>query len=181
MDRQSRLSYIESVGTFYSREGLVRARAGWKAAGRTVVFTNGCYDLLHPGHIRLLEHARTLGEILVVAIESDQAVRARPLRGDVPLRNAPARPITPAPERAEILAALAAVDYVTEFDGPSPHDFLARLLPDVVVMGGKIGANPDARRGGSDLERLGCRIVRVPLEPGYSTDLLLQRIRELRP
>jgi bifunctional ADP-heptose synthase (sugar kinase/adenylyltransferase) len=75
MDRRERVSYIESVGTLYGRDELVEARAGWKAAGKTVVFTNGCYDLLHPGHIRLLEKARSLGDVLILALNSDASVR----------------------------------------------------------------------------------------------------------
>ncbi|HET7751279.1 MAG TPA: adenylyltransferase/cytidyltransferase family protein, partial [Terriglobales bacterium] len=94
------MSYIESVGTFYSRDELVRARAEWKAAGKTVVFTNGCYDLLHPGHIRLLEKARTLGDILILALNSDDSVRR--LKG-------PSRPLIPERERAEVALGLAAV------------------------------------------------------------------------
>lgn len=141
---------------------------------------SGCFDLLHPGHIRLLEQARNLGEILIVAIESDAAVRARFPKADASIRNAAARPVTPAGERAEILAALAAVDYVTEFDGESPYGFLARLLPDVVVIGGSAGTNGIAGRDANDLPRLGCKVVRVPLEPGYSTELLIERILESR-
>src|SRR5579864_6535423 len=107
MDRQSRLSYIESVGTFYSREELVEVRAGWKAAGKTVVFTNGCYDLLHPGHIRLLEKARSLGDILILALNSDDSVRR--LKG-------PSRPLISEQDRAALAASLEAVDAVTIFD-----------------------------------------------------------------
>src|SRR6201997_442712 len=93
MDRQSCLSYIEGVGTFYSREELVRTRAEWKAAGKKVVFTNGCYDLLHPGHIRLLEKARSLGDVLILALNSDDSVRR--LKG-------PSRPLMPQDERVEV-------------------------------------------------------------------------------
>lgn len=138
---------------------------------------SGCFDLLHPGHIRLLEQARNLGDILVVAIESDAAVRARFQKANASIRNAAARPVTPAGERTEILAALAAVDYVTEFEGESPLSFLARLLPDVVI-GGSAGTNGIAGREANDLARMGCKIVRVPLEPGYSTEFLIQRILE---
>ena len=91
MDSRKHLSYIESVGTFYDRDELVEARAGWKAAGKTVVFTNGCYDLLHPGHIRLLEQARSLGDILILALNSDDSVRR--LKG-------PSRPLNPLTLRA---------------------------------------------------------------------------------
>lgn len=141
---------------------------------------NGCFDLLHPGHIRLLEHARSLGEILVVAIESDEAARARSGQADKPLRRGPTRIITPAVERAEILAALAAVDFVVEFDGKSPHEFFTRFCPDVIVVGGKAGSDSISPRDAGELEGRGCKIVRVPLEPGYSNSLLIQRISELR-
>src|SRR5437870_6808462 len=104
LDRRRELSYIENVGAFYSREKLVRARAGWKTAGKTVVLTNGCYDLLHPGHIRLLEKARSLGDILVLALNSDSSVER--LKG-------PFRPLIPEQERAELAQQLEAVDAVT--------------------------------------------------------------------
>ncbi len=91
-----------------------------------------------------------------------------------------ARPVTPVGERAEILAALAAVDYVTEFEGESPYGFLARLLPDVVVMGGSAGTNGTAARDSNDFKRLECKVVRVALEPGYSTEILIERILESR-
>jgi D-beta-D-heptose 7-phosphate kinase / D-beta-D-heptose 1-phosphate adenosyltransferase len=114
-----------------------------------VVCASGCSDLLHPGHIRSLEHARSLGDILVVAMESDGAVRGRLGPGDN--SNAWSRPITPAAQRAETLAALAAVDYVVDLEAESPH-------------------HP---------ERSGCPIAHVPLEPGYSTARLIERILEL--
>ncbi len=139
----------------------------------------GGFDLLHPGHIRLLEHARSLGAILAVAIESDAAIRARSESGKAPHRESPGRPITPAAERAEILAALAAVDYVTEFEGPAPLEFLVRLLPDVVVSGNASGPEVLSRHDEAQLERAGCKIIRVPLEPGYSTSRLIDRILEL--
>ena len=96
------------------------------------MFTNGCFDLLHPGHLRCLEQARALGDVLVVAINSDASVRE--LKGD-------GRPILPQEERAEILAALAAVDYVTIFDAPTPRELIARVLPAVLVKGGDWGAD----------------------------------------
>jgi rfaE bifunctional protein nucleotidyltransferase chain/domain len=145
-----------------------------------VVCASGCFDLLHPGHIRLLEYARTLGKILVVAIEGDAAARARFGSGNAPLRQSTDRPIHPASVRAEILAALAAVDLVTAVESSSPEDFIGRFLPDVVVLGGSAGTDPAARRDAGELERLGSRVMRVPLEPGYSTSRLIERIQELR-
>ena len=139
---------------------------------------SGCFDLLHPGHIRFLEHAKNLGKILVVAIEGDRVARAR--FGNGPLRRSTDRPIHPAAVRTEILAALAAVDFVTAVESGSPQDFIARFLPDVVLLGGSAETDPAARRDSGELERLGCRVMRVPLEPGYSTSRLIERIQELR-
>jgi rfaE bifunctional protein nucleotidyltransferase chain/domain len=145
-----------------------------------VVCASGCFDLLHPGHVRLLEHARSLGDILVVAIESDGSVRARSEAGRAPRPNPPRRPITPAVERAEILAALAAVDFVVELEGASSDRFLARFSPDVVIVGGSAVSDSVALREAGELERPGYTIARVALEPGYSTALLIERILELR-
>jgi rfaE bifunctional protein nucleotidyltransferase chain/domain len=145
-----------------------------------VVCASGCFDLLHPGHIRLLEQAKSLGDILVVAMESDAAVRARSAAGNGAAGKKPARPITPAPERAEILASLAAVDFVVELKDASVGEFLARLLPDVIVLGGSAASDPAARREAGELEALGCKVARIPLEPGYSTTRLIERILELR-
>jgi rfaE bifunctional protein nucleotidyltransferase chain/domain len=144
------------------------------------VCASGCFDLLHPGHIRLLEYAKTLGKILVVAIEGDATSRARFKTADGPVHLPCARPIHPAETRAEILAALAAVDFVAEVENGSPQEFLLRFLPEVMVLGGSAGTDARARGEGVALERLGCRVVRVPLEPGYSTRGLIERIQELR-
>jgi rfaE bifunctional protein nucleotidyltransferase chain/domain len=170
----------QTLGQVVSQAELISLRGAWKRAGKAVVCASGCFDLLHPGHIRLLEHARSLGDVLVVAIESDASVRARSAAGMAPGRNPPPRPITPAVERAEILAALAAVDVVVELEGASSHQFLARFLPDVVIVGGSAGSDSVASRDAVELERLGCKIARVPLEPGYSTASLIERILELR-
>lgn len=141
---------------------------------------SGCFDLLHPGHIRLLEHARSLGDVLVVAIESDAAAGTRSTSGNRLAKQTLSRPIIPSAERAEILAALSAVGCVIEFEGLSPHELFLRLLPDVVVVGGSGGLDQSAHREITDLEALGCKIVRIPLEPGYSTTRLIERILERR-
>lgn len=171
------------MGQVVSQSELILHRGEWKRNGRGLVCVSGCFDLLHPGHIRLLEQARALGDILVVAVQSDASVRAtagretRPRQG--PGKYTPPRPITPAAERAEILAALAAVDYVVEFDEPSPREFLARLRPDDFVRGGAAGADEAAHREDEAIEAAGCKVVRVPLEPGYSTTRLIERIADL--
>jgi rfaE bifunctional protein nucleotidyltransferase chain/domain len=176
LDRPDR----QTLGQVVSQAELISRRGRWKRAGMVVVCASGCFDLLHPGHIRLVEHARSLPDILVVAIESDRSVRARSEAGTAPGRSAGLRPITPAVERAEILAALAAVDSVVEWEGASPDPFLARLLPDVVILGGSAVSGSVTPRHAGELEGLGCMIARVPLEPGYSTALLIERILELR-
>jgi rfaE bifunctional protein nucleotidyltransferase chain/domain len=168
------------LGQVVSQSELISLRGQWKRAGKGVVCASGCFDLLHPGHIRLLEHASSLGDILVVAIESDATVGARSAAGNGSAKKASARPITPSAERAEILAALAAVGYVVVFEGPSPREFLARLLPDVAVLGGSGGSDLSEPREVADLEDLGCKVARVPLEPGYSTSRLIERILEPR-
>jgi len=156
------------VGQVVSQEKLILHRGEWKRNGRRVVFVSGRFDLLHPGHIRLLEQARKLGEILVVGVQSDAAVHASSAGG--PTKNCPERPITPASERMEILAAIAAVDYAIEFDAPTPNDLLAQLEPDIVAVGGGDPAGGNA----------GKKIVRIPLEPGFSTSRLIDRITQPR-
>lgn len=156
------------LGVVVSQEEVILHAAGEKRNGRRVVFTNGCFDLLHPGHIRCLEQARALGDALVVAINSDASVRQ--IKGAN-------RPIIPQEERAELLAALACVDYVTIFDAPTPRDLIARLLPAVLVKGGDWG--PGEIVGREEVEAAGGRVVSIPLAPGHSTSALLERIRHL--
>ena len=134
-----------------------------KRQGKRVVFTNGCFDLLHPGHTRYLAEARKLGDALIVAVNSDRSVRA--LKG-------PGRPLQPQAERAEILAALAAVDYVTIFDDPTPQAVIARLLPDVLVKGGDW--RPDEIVGRQEVEAAGGKVVSMPVVPGYSTSAIVE-------
>jgi rfaE bifunctional protein nucleotidyltransferase chain/domain len=155
---------ISAVGTFYSREELVAARGEWKRAGKTVVFTNGCYDLLHPGHIRLLERARALGDILILALNTDASV-AR-LKG-------PNRPIIPESDRAEMAIALEAVDAVTIFDEDTPRELIAAVLPDVLVKGADWS---HFIAGREEVEAAGGRVLPLPLEPGYSTTNIVDTI-----
>jgi rfaE bifunctional protein nucleotidyltransferase chain/domain len=161
------------LGQVVSQGELILHRGEWKRNGRGLVCASGAFDLLHPGHIRLLEQARSLGEVLAVAVQGDASVREQ-------LGNTArvARPVTPAAERMEIVAALAAVDFVVPFDEPSPHQFLVNLAPDVFVEGGS-GGRRELGLQQRELEALGCRTVRVPLEPGYSTAQLIERITHL--
>jgi cytidyltransferase-like protein len=171
-----------------SQSELILQRQEWKRNGQRVVCAAGVFDLLHPGHIRLLEQARGLGDVLVVALQSDPSIRsnrrqssqaaATPSRADRQI--AARRPITPATERAEILTALAAVDYVVEFDEPTPREFVARLAPDIVVKGGEPGSQESAFLDDEAVKAAAGRVVRVALEPGYSTSLLIERITQLR-
>jgi D-glycero-beta-D-manno-heptose 1-phosphate adenylyltransferase len=138
-----------------------------KRNGRRLVFTNGCFDLLHPGHIRSLELARELGDALIVGLNSDASVRQ--LKG-------PGRPVIPEPERAEILAALESVDAVVIFDELTPREIISRLLPDVLVKGGDWPG--DQIVGREEVEAAGGRVVSIPVVPGYSTSAILQKIRE---
>jgi D-glycero-beta-D-manno-heptose 1-phosphate adenylyltransferase len=135
--------------------------------GRRIVFTNGCFDLLHPGHIRSLEQARELGDALVIGLNSDASVRQ--LKGE-------GRPVIAERERAEILAALESVDAVVIFDAPTPRELIAALLPDVLVKGGDWPG--DQIVGREEVEAAGGRVVSIPVVPGYSTTAILRKIRE---
>jgi rfaE bifunctional protein nucleotidyltransferase chain/domain len=164
MDSRQLLSYIEGVGTFYGRDELADARARWKAAGKTVVFTNGCYDLLHPGHIRLLEKARSLGDVLILALNSDDSVRR--LKGS-------SRPLIAECERVEVALGLEAVDAVTLFDEDTPRELIAAVLPDVLVKGAD-WAHWIAGR--EEVEAAGGKVMALSLEPGYSTTGIVETI-----
>ena len=138
-----------------------------KRNGRRVVFTNGCFDLLHPGHIQCLEQARELGDVLIVGLNSDASVRQ--LKGE-------GRPLLPERERAEILAALESVDAVVIFDDLTPQRVIARLLPDILVKGGDWAG--DRIVGREEVEAAGGRVVSAPVVPGYSTTEIVKKIRE---
>jgi D-beta-D-heptose 7-phosphate kinase/D-beta-D-heptose 1-phosphate adenosyltransferase len=143
--------------------GLVR-RA--KTRGRRVVFTNGCFDLLHAGHVKLLEHAKRHGDLLIVGLNSDRSVRT--LKG-------PGRPIISQRDRALLLGALQMVDYVTVFNERTPQRLIERLRPDVLMKGADWGASQIV--GSDAVRRAGGRVIRCPLLKGYSTTQLIQRIR----
>ncbi len=156
-----RLSKIKSCGE------LATLLRGVRAGGKVVVFTNGCFDLLHAGHVRYLAEARREGDLLVVGLNSDRSVQD--IKGDT-------RPILPESERAEVLAGLAAVDYVVLFDEADPLRLITALAPDVLVKGGDwpeeaiIGAQGVRDRGG--------RVVRIPVVEGASTSAIIARILE---
>ncbi len=157
------------MGRFYTREELVAARADWKRAGTTVVFTNGCYALLHPGHIRLLEQARSLGDTLILALNTDASVRR--LKG-------PTRPLISQDDRASLACTLAAVDAVAFFDEDTPRELIAAVLPDILVKGAD-WAHWIAGR--EEVEAAGGKVMALPLEPGYSTTGIVEEILTRKP
>jgi D-beta-D-heptose 7-phosphate kinase/D-beta-D-heptose 1-phosphate adenosyltransferase len=154
-------SKVLSIKELLSERNLLRA------ANKKLVFTNGCFDLLHVGHVRYLEQARSLGDALVVAINSDRAVRE--LKG-------PSRPVMNEAERAEILAGLRVVTYVTIFDDLSPRSLISQLLPDVLVKGGDYAL--DEIHGREEVEAAGGRVISLPFVAGISSSNILDRARE---
>jgi D-glycero-beta-D-manno-heptose 1-phosphate adenylyltransferase len=145
---------------------LLATLAPRRAAGDRIVFTNGCFDLLHPGHVRYLGAARALGDVLVLGLNGDASVRR--LKGT-------GRPILSAPERAEVLAGLAAVDHVIVFDDDTPRELIAAIGPDVLVKGADWALEDIVGR--AEVEARGGRVERVEVVPGVSTTELLRRIR----
>ena len=149
------------------REELKKTVQALKDAGKKIVFTNGCFDLLHLGHVRYLEAARAEGDVLVIGVNSDRSVHE--IKG-------PARPVVPEDERTEVLAALACVDFVTLFDEPDPLETIRALLPDILVKGSDWAE--DAIVGKEVVEEHGGRVVRVPLTEGASTTKIIEKILE---
>ena len=137
-----------------------------RATGKRIVFTNGVFDILHPGHVRYLEAARGHGDLLIVGLNSDASVRRN---------KGPERPINPQEERAEVLAALACVDAVSIFDEDTPAEIIRRVQPDVLVKGADWPA--DQIVGRDTVEARGGRVVLEPVEQGYSTSGIIERIR----
>ena len=152
------------MGSIYTREDLLVVRRQWRREGRKVVFTNGCYDILHPGHIRLLESARSLGDILILALNTDASVQR--LKG-------PTRPLIAENERAELAAALEAVDAVTFFDEDTPRELIAAVLPDILIKGADWA---HFIAGREEVEAAGGQVLALPLEPGYSTTGILEEV-----
>jgi D-beta-D-heptose 7-phosphate kinase/D-beta-D-heptose 1-phosphate adenosyltransferase len=149
-------------------DSLIRERALLRSKGQSLVFTNGCFDLIHPGHVRYLAQARALGDALVVALNSDRSVRI--LKGH-------GRPILNEKERIEVIAALEAVDYVIVFDEDTPHSLISRLLPDVLVKGGDWQLNEIVGR--AEVERAGGKVLSLPFLEGYSSTDIIERIKRL--
>ncbi|MGA2145655.1 MAG: adenylyltransferase/cytidyltransferase family protein [Bryobacteraceae bacterium] len=152
------------MSRFYSRAELIAERQLWRQQQRVVVLTNGCYDLLHPGHIRLLEQARSLGDVLVLALNSDAGVHR--LKG-------PGRPVFPERDRVAIALGLAAVDAVALFDEDTPRELIAAVLPDVLVKGADWSHFVAGRE---EVEAAGGRVALVPIEPGNSTTNIVDLI-----
>lgn len=149
------------------RAALRRRIVALRRAGKRVVFTNGCFDLIHPGHVRYLRAAKRLGDVLVVALNTDASVRR--------LGKAPDRPLVPEADRAEVVAALEMVDFVTLFDEDTPRAVIRAIEPDVLVKGGDW--TPDRIVGAELVRARGGRVKSLPFAPGYSTTALVRRIR----
>jgi rfaE bifunctional protein nucleotidyltransferase chain/domain len=157
------------VGRLFTRTELITERARWKQEGKTVVFTNGCYDLLHVGHIRFLKQARALGDLLIVGLNTDASVQRS---------KGPKRPLTPQAERAEVLMALAVVDGVVLFDEDTPRELIAELLPDILVKGADWAHFVAGRE---EVEAAGGTVKTLLLQPGYSTTGIIEKILTQRP
>jgi len=149
-----------------THEALMNEREHLRRAGKKLVFTNGVFDILHVGHVRYLARARELGDALVVAINSDASVRE--LKGE-------ARPLVNQNDRAEVLASLSSVDYVTVFDDISPRSLIAKLLPDVLVKGGDYAL--DQIHGREEVEAAGGRVISLPFVQGSSTSQIIERMK----
>lgn len=159
---------VEAGGTerLLSRAAGVALAERLRAASKVVVFTNGVFDLLHPGHVRYLEVARSLGDALIVGLNGDASVGRN---------KGPGKPITPQAERAELLLALSAVDAVVVFDEDTPAEIIAAIQPNILVKGADWAA--DRIVGRDTVEARNGRVVRVPLEEGYSTTSIVERVR----
>jgi D-glycero-beta-D-manno-heptose 1-phosphate adenylyltransferase len=157
------------MNRLHSRADLVEQRCRWKRDGKKVVFTNGCYDILHPGHIHLLEQARSLGDVLILALNTDSSVQR--MKG-------PSRPFFSEMDRVAVALELEAVDAVTLFDEDTPRSLIANLLPDVLVKGSDWS---HFIAGREEVEAAGGTVIALPLEPGYSTtniaEMVLDRVK----
>jgi rfaE bifunctional protein nucleotidyltransferase chain/domain len=155
------------VAQLYSRAELAEVRNQWRRDGKKVVFTNGCYDLIHPGHIRLLETARSLGDVLILALNSDESIRRR--KGGC-------RPVIGETERAEIACGIQAVDAVTIFEEDTPQELIQVVLPDVLIK----GADWSHYIAGREVvEASGGQVAALPLVPGFSTTGIVELLLKL--
>lgn len=156
------------MNKIFPRETLKEQLSGLRQAGKTIVFTNGCFDILHVGHVRYLREAKKLGDILVLALNSDASVRA--IKGEK-------RPLVPEEERADIMAALESIDYVILFDDPTPQQLIEYLQPDILVKGGDWA---EAAIAGADFVKAsGGRVITIPLTEGRSTTNIVEKIRKV--
>ncbi|MFW6160881.1 MAG: D-glycero-beta-D-manno-heptose 1-phosphate adenylyltransferase [Acidobacteriota bacterium] len=146
---------------------LGRLRLEWKKAGQAVILTNGCFDILHPGHIYLFREAKKLGDVLIVAVNSDESVRM--IKG-------PSRPIFPLEERLEILSSIENIDHLVSFKEETPRQVIASLLPDVLVKGGDWGFGQIVGR--KEVEKAGGRVILIPYQKGKSTSKIIKKILE---
>src|SRR4051812_42984597 len=153
------------MSRLYKREALLVKREQWRTAGKRVVLTNGCYDILHPGHIRLLESARSLGDRLILALNTDRSVQQ--MKG-------PARPHFDETSRAALAESLEAVDAVVFFDEETPRELISAVLPDVLVKGSDWNHFVAGRE---EVEAAGGQVVTIPLEPGYSTTAIAGKVQ----
>lgn len=153
------------MGRVVSREDLVKASAGARAEGRVVVFTNGCFDIIHRGHTQYLAEAKALGDVLVVGVNTDRSVRA--LKGDT-------RPIVPEDDRAHVVAALSSVDLVCLFDEDTPLELITAIVPDVLAKGA--GYERDTIVGADFVEGHGGRVAAIEELRGRSTRGIIARI-----
>ena len=167
--RPPRRATLKALGRLYNRTELLQQRTRWKDKGQKVAFTNGCYDVLHPGHIRLIEYARSCADVLIVGINTDAGVRR--LKG-------PSRPLIPEQERAAMLLALEAVDAVILFEEDTPRELLAELLPDVLMKGADWS---HFIAGREEVEAAGGTVIAAPLRSGYSTTSILEKLLTLQP
>jgi rfaE bifunctional protein nucleotidyltransferase chain/domain len=157
------------MGEFFTRDELKARRAQWKREGKKVAFTNGCYDLLHPGHVRLLESSRSLGDVLILALNTDASVARY---------KGPSRPLMPEAERVALACALEAVDAVTLFDEDTPRELIAEVLPDVLVKGADWS---HFIAGREEVEGAGGTVHALPLEPGYSSTNIEKELLRRQP
>jgi D-beta-D-heptose 7-phosphate kinase/D-beta-D-heptose 1-phosphate adenosyltransferase len=156
------------TGRVLDPRGLDQFVRDARANGARIVFTNGVFDILHPGHLRYLEAARRHGDLLIVGVNSDASVRRN---------KGPERPINPEHERAEVLAALACVDAVSIFDDETPADIIRRVQPDILVKGADWPA--DQIVGRDTVEARGGRVILEPVEQGYSTTAIIDKVRSV--